>query len=115
MSAYVFFCLPTDWSLNRLLAIVLISSFAVLSHWGVWSNGVFSIGLNTSLTVDIFADVNTALNDRRLLNTNAWINWQRNKADEDCERPWFESNLSLELNCLATDISQLPESHWRSY
>jgi hypothetical protein len=69
----------------------------------------------SELSVDILAEVNTALNDRRLLNTNAWINWQRNKIDGDCERPWFESNLSLEVNCLATDISQLPESHWRSY
>jgi len=69
----------------------------------------------TDLSSDVLADVNLAFNSGRLSKPDTWANWQKNKLDKRCIRAWYETNLSLQLNCSSLDVNALPKSNWQQY
>lgn len=50
------------------------------------------------LSADIFADAKQALQDRTL-DEYRWQTWLSSMTTRRCQRPWYESNISLLINC----------------
>ncbi|MBL4671542.1 MAG: hypothetical protein JKX81_04725, partial [Arenicella sp.] len=109
-------CLSSLWMFS-IVSILPVERIIFHSNMALSLNQGSRIDLFhlTDLSSDVLADVNLAFNSGRLSNANAWINWQKNKLDKRCSKAWYETNLSLELNCVSVDVSQLPKSNWQQY
>jgi hypothetical protein len=109
-------CLSSLWMFS-VVSVLPVERIIFHSNMALSSNQESRIDLFhlTALSSDVLSDVNLAVNNRRLSNHNTWINWQKNKLSKRCSRAWYETNLSLELNCAAVDIDGLPKSNWQQY
>jgi hypothetical protein len=109
-------CLSSLWMFS-VVSILPVERIIFHSNIALSSNQDSRIDLFhlTALSSDVLADVSSAFNSGRLSNPDTWINWQKNKLRKRCGLAWYETNLSLELNCMAVDIDGLPKSNWQQY
>lgn len=109
-------CLSSLWMFS-VVSILPVERIIFHSNIALSSNQDSRVDLFhlTALSSDVLADVSSAFNSGRLSNPDTWINWQKNKLRKRCGRAWYETNLSLELNCMAVDIDGLPKSNWQQY
>jgi hypothetical protein len=109
-------CLSSLWMFS-IVSILPVERIVVHSNLAFSLNQRSRIDLFhlSDLSSDVLADVSRAFNSRWLSNHNTWINWQNNKLSKRCGRAWYETDLSLELNCVAVDIDELPKSNWQQY
>ena len=62
------------------------------------------------LSVDVLSSVNQAIDDK-VLEETYWRSWLRHTVSTSCDRAWYETNLSMLVNCrlvsLDTKLEQL--------
>jgi hypothetical protein len=109
-------CLSSLWMFS-IVSVLPVERIIFHSNLALSSSPSTRIDLFhvTDLSVDVLADVNLAIKRRQLGSANVWIRWQKNMLDQRCVRAWFETNLSLELNCASVDVGELPKSNWQRY
>ena len=64
------------------------------------------------LSADVLSDAFSAYEEGHFQNNGPWAVWLRSNKQVDCQRVWYSTNLSLELNCASVDESKLPVSNW---
>lgn len=64
------------------------------------------------LSADVLSDAFNAFEKGYFQNSGPWSVWLRSTKQVDCQRAWYSTNLSLELNCASVDESNLPVSNW---
>jgi len=67
------------------------------------------------LSTDVLAIASRNFHAGKLTNNGTWAYWLRATSNENCDRPWYESNLSVELNCSGISFDDLPPSNWKLY
>lgn len=64
------------------------------------------------LSADVLSDAAIAFEQGRFKASSQWAAWLQSTERVDCQRAWYSTNLSLEVNCASVDESQLPVSNW---
>ena len=64
------------------------------------------------LSADVLSDAAIAFEQRRFKANSQWAAWLHSTKRVDCQRAWYSTNLSLELNCASVDEHTLPVSNW---
>ena len=64
------------------------------------------------LSADVLSDAFNAFEQGRFQKSGSWSVWLRSNKQVDCQRAWYSTNLSLELNCASVEESKLPVSNW---
>lgn len=109
-------CLSSLW-MYSIVSILPIERIIFHSNLALSLNKNSRIDLFhlTDLSGDVLFDAKLALNHGQLGNSNAWVSWQKNQLHKRCGRGWFETNLSLQLNCVSVNVGELPKSNWHQY
>lgn len=109
-------CLSALWmfSLASVLPVerIIFSSNLMLSKNAESRIDLFHL---SNLSIDVLGVALQNFDKGTIDNNEAWANWLNRTVAKNCARPWYESNLSLELNCSAASLVDLPSSNWRSY
>ncbi len=69
----------------------------------------------SDLSTDVLSLAMNEFNNGGFSNKRAWSSWFRSRFSRNCIRPWYETNLSLELNCRSVSLDNLPEDNWKRY
>jgi len=67
----------------------------------------------TNLSNDIYNQAALALEEGEFDDKRQWENWLRHKSLIGYSRKWYQSNLSLSLNCSTGTIDKLPVRNWK--
>jgi len=111
-----FLCVSSLWMFS-IASIMPVERIIFTSNVRLAQNQESRINLFhlSDLSTDVLSLAMNEFNSGDFNNKRAWSSWLRSRVSLDCHRPWYETNLSLEYNCRAVSLDNLPDDNWKLY